>query len=139
MEPKTRYAVTVGECVRYRDTEEDARELAYALQRPGKTVSITRALDTRYRDWKTALAGAALLAALLLPGHVDAQQLHTGTSVIIGGSDCQVNHAFEDGSAVAHCRDHTTWAYDADGNALYGIAPGTWVKQRHTQKGAYGR
>jgi hypothetical protein len=86
-----------------------------------------------------SLAGAALLATLLLPGHASAQELpyHPGAGVVINGSACQVTHSWEDGSAIAHCRDHRVYAFDPDGSPAH--APQTWNRVKQTRRGPYGR
>jgi hypothetical protein len=78
---------------------------------------------------KTVLAGAALLATLMLPGHASADTL---AQVPAG---CAITHTFEDASAIASCANGTRMAFDADGGFMqdHGIvffyrAPGTWYE-----------
>lgn len=88
----------------------------------------------------TAAGGLALALACLTGTPTSAsERYHTGQSVIIAGSNCQVTHAWEDGSAVAHCRNHTVWTFDPDGSPTH--APQTWyrVKHTHNDHNSYGR
>jgi hypothetical protein len=68
--------------------------------------------------------------------HTLAGALLIGAHLILGGSDCQVTHAFEDGTYIADCADGRTWDYDADGQttpyAPY-REPGTWVAEDTTR------
>jgi hypothetical protein len=90
----------------------------------------TRQYVARLGRWtQGVLAGAALLAALVLPGHASADTL----AQIPAG--CAITHTFEDASAIASCTDGTRMAFDADGGFMqdHGIvfyyrAPGTWYE-----------
>ncbi len=83
-------------------------------------------------------AGGLALALCLTGTPTSAQELpyHTGQAVIINGSDCRVNHAWEDGAAVAHCRDHRVYSFDPDAPAGQGSG---WNRVKQTHKGPYGR
>jgi hypothetical protein len=81
---------------------------------------------------RSFIAGAALLAALLLPAHASAQEV----PIVPTDGECVLTRTFEDGSATALC-GHETWAYDADGGFImdngivfYYRAPGTWYEVR---------
>jgi hypothetical protein len=85
----------------------------------------------RSQGARTILAGAALLATLVLPGHASADTL---AQVPAG---CAIAHTFEDGSATATCANGTRIAFDADGGfvqdhgiVFYYRAPGTWYQVR---------
>lgn len=63
--------------------------------------------------FKTAVLAALTLCASAAP--TGALTYHDHVWPDIRDTNCVITHAWEDGSARAHCTDHD-WVYDADGN-----------------------
>jgi hypothetical protein len=90
-------------------------------------------IEETERIVKATVAGAALLAAFLLPGQASAREYPViGTPAY--DASCQIVTEWEDGGAKAYCaEDGETYLFDADGFfyndhgiRFYGRAPGTW-------------
>jgi ribosomal protein S27AE len=104
-----------------------------ALQRRGNICGQCARTEAKGGTIKKALAGAALLATLLLPAHASAHEYPViGTPAY--DASCQVVTEWEGGGALAYCEeDGETYLFDADGffyndNGIrfYGRPPGTW-------------
>ncbi|HEX2673444.1 MAG TPA: hypothetical protein VHM25_21330 [Polyangiaceae bacterium] len=79
---------------------------------------------------RLALAGAALLALALLPGHASAREYPIIGTPAYNASCAIVREYQEDGSALAYCtEDGETYYYDVDGNFIYDHGIKLWIAQ----------
>lgn len=93
-------------------------------------------LKTRaYRMLKPVLAGAAIIAACLLPSPASAHTGGTHDYPVIGtpayDASCTIVREWEHGSAVATCGDGYHYVFDADGRFFYMHGIRFWISHEN--------